>query len=57
MNKDSTAAWLSSLRALLIDLDGVIYRGDVALPGAADLLPALSDLGIAHAFARQFLIL
>jgi HAD superfamily hydrolase (TIGR01457 family) len=31
--------------ALLVDLDGVVYRGNEAIPGAADLLGAVRDAG------------
>jgi len=30
--------WIGSVRALLIDLDGVVYRGEAPLPGAADVV-------------------
>jgi 4-nitrophenyl phosphatase len=46
-------AALSNLKALLIDLDGVMYRGDSALPGAEDLLPALSELGLGYMFVTN----
>ncbi len=44
---------LSKIEALLIDLDGVVYRGDVAIPGAADAIAALEGLGIKHAFVTN----
>jgi 4-nitrophenyl phosphatase len=47
------APWLASLRALLIDMDGVMYRGDVALPGSTDVLPTLLNLGIEYAFVTN----
>src|SRR5947208_11182935 len=47
------ATWLTSLRALLIDLDGVMYRGDIALPGASAVLPTLAELGIEYAFVTN----
>ncbi len=34
------------IRGLLIDMDGVLYRGQQALPGAAELFPALDAHGI-----------
>ncbi|HMA37757.1 MAG TPA: HAD-IIA family hydrolase [Chloroflexia bacterium] len=34
------------IKALLLDMDGVIYRGDQALPGAAGFLPALQRAGV-----------
>ncbi len=36
----------SDIRGLLIDMDGVLYRGQQALPGAAELFPALAAHGI-----------
>lgn len=45
--------WLASLRALLIDLDGVVYRGEAPLPGAADLGPALTAMHIDYAFVTN----
>ena len=37
---------LARVRALLVDMDGVLYRGDQVLPGASELFPALRALGI-----------
>lgn len=51
--QERNAGWLSSLNALLIDLDGVVYRGDVPLPGATELGPTLSSLGIDYAFVTN----
>lgn len=36
---------LRDLRAVIIDMDGVLYRGDTALPGAQALLDWLSERG------------
>ncbi|MBI4213901.1 MAG: HAD-IIA family hydrolase [Chloroflexi bacterium] len=44
---------LSDINTLLIDLDGVMYRGERALPGASDLLPALHALGIQYTFVTN----
>jgi HAD superfamily hydrolase (TIGR01450 family) len=38
-------ARLAALRGFLVDMDGVIYRGTQALPGAADALRALERRG------------
>ncbi len=38
-------ARLRSLRGFLVDMDGVIYRGTMAIPGAAAALAALLDHG------------
>lgn len=56
-----TTAWqdltpreiLARVRALLIDLDGVMYRGNTPLRGAPELLPALGSLGIEHVFVTN----
>jgi 4-nitrophenyl phosphatase len=44
---------LRGLRALLIDMDGVVYRGDEPLPGAQDLVPTLQRLGIRFCFVTN----
>jgi HAD superfamily hydrolase (TIGR01457 family) len=36
--------------AILFDLDGVVYRGDQAVPGAADTLDRLRELGVPRLF-------
>ena len=41
---------LRDLRAFCIDMDGVLYRGDRALPGARDLVEFLRVRGIPHLF-------
>src|SRR5262249_22554948 len=41
-------ARLADLRALLLDLDGVIYRGNEVLPGARQLFAHLGARGIAY---------
>jgi 4-nitrophenyl phosphatase len=38
------------LRALMLDMDGVLYRGDAVLPGARELLEFLRVRGIPHVF-------
>jgi 4-nitrophenyl phosphatase len=38
----------------LFDLDGVVYRREMALPGATELVPTLQELGIRHAFVTNF---
>ncbi|MGI8587364.1 MAG: HAD-IIA family hydrolase [Chloroflexia bacterium] len=35
-----------AFKALLLDMDGVLYRGDTLLPGAAGLFPALQRAGV-----------
>ena len=49
----TTLERLRRLRALLIDMDGVVYRGDVPLPGARELLPSLSRFGIRFSFVTN----
>lgn len=39
--------------ALVLDMDGVIYRGDEALPGAAALFPALRAAGVSVILATN----
>ena len=39
--------------ALLIDLDGTIYKGNQIIDGALDLLAAIRELGIAHLFVTN----
>jgi 4-nitrophenyl phosphatase len=44
---------LARLDGLLFDLDGVVYRGSMALPGADQLTATLRRLGIAYAFVTN----
>ena len=44
---------LQSLRAFLLDLDGVVYRGDIRLPGAASFIAELQAAGIAFLFVTN----
>ena len=41
-------AQLSAIRNLLIDMDGVIYRGKMPLPGAVELFGFLSEHGMGY---------
>jgi 4-nitrophenyl phosphatase len=43
-------SFLSRIRYLLVDMDGVLYRGSLALPGASDFLAWLHRQGIAYLF-------
>ena len=36
--------------AVFLDLDGVVYRGDTPIPGAAEVLRSLSAAGVPKAF-------
>lgn len=38
------------MRALLLDMDGVLYVGDEAIPGAADCVRWLRERGVPHLF-------
>jgi 4-nitrophenyl phosphatase len=40
---------LSRYRALLLDMDGVLYRGKVPLPGVAELLELCRERGVSYA--------
>ena len=44
---------LPEIRALLIDLDGVIYRGELAIPGAAEAIAELPRLDVKHIFVTN----
>lgn len=44
----STGATLIEPRAYLLDLDGTLYSGGAAIPGAADTLKRLQRLGVPH---------
>jgi 4-nitrophenyl phosphatase len=45
-----TVAALTNIRNILIDLDGVIYRGDIPLPGATHFIQWLRSREIGHVF-------
>jgi 4-nitrophenyl phosphatase len=53
MTRERDPGWLAGIRALLIDLDGVVYRGDVPLPGATELGATLGSLGVEYAFVTN----
>ena len=40
-------------RLVIFDLDGVVYRGDQEVPGAARLVNALRDRGLLVRFATN----
>lgn len=44
------ASLLQRYEAVLFDLDGVLYRGDRPIPGAAEAVAAIRDAGIGVAF-------
>ncbi len=49
----ATEAVLDGLRAVLLDLDGVLYVADRALPGAADAVKALRAAGLTLRFVTN----
>jgi ribonucleotide monophosphatase NagD (HAD superfamily) len=44
------AMTVSPVRAILFDLDGVLYQGDSAIPGAPQTLDWVRGQGIPHLF-------
>ena len=40
---------LGRIRAVLLDMDGVLHRGSDVLPGAAELAPTMADLNLRYA--------
>lgn len=45
--------WLREIRGVILDLDGVVYRGSEALPGAAMFFRRLKRIGIPSVFATN----
>ncbi|HFD79515.1 MAG TPA: TIGR01458 family HAD-type hydrolase, partial [Gammaproteobacteria bacterium] len=41
------------MRALLLDLDGVVYQGEQPIPGAADALAWIRAKAIPHLFVTN----
>ena len=50
MEDDPTAAVAARYDALFFDLDGVLYRGDQVIAGAAEALAAIGEFGIPRLF-------
>jgi HAD superfamily hydrolase (TIGR01458 family) len=48
--KEKVQEWLGNLRGFLIDLDGVLYTGGTAVPGAKDTLAILEKRGYMYRF-------
>jgi len=44
---------LPDIRGLLVDLDGTLYQGDKAIPGAAEALAGMGRRGIPHCFVTN----
>jgi HAD superfamily hydrolase (TIGR01450 family) len=49
----NSAALVQAYDAVLLDLDGVVYLGPVAVPGAADAVAALRDGGVRVGFVTN----
>lgn len=46
MQQQSMPTGLDNISALILDMDGVLYRGDTAIPGAPEAVAALQAAGI-----------
>ena len=44
---------MNSPKALLIDLDGTLYRGSEAIPGASDFIALLRERGVGYLFVTN----
>lgn len=49
----SAAEWLSRTRGYVIDMDGVLYRGNTIIPGVAEFLAELDASGIKYTMATN----
>ncbi len=49
----SPARWLAAVRGVVLDLDGVIYRGETPLPGAREFCAYLQAQGLPFVFATN----
>jgi 4-nitrophenyl phosphatase len=45
--------WIATVKGFIIDMDGVLYRGSVAIPEAAPFLAALEALGMPYMMATN----
>jgi 4-nitrophenyl phosphatase len=45
--------WLDDVRGIVLDMDGVLYRGDTIVPEVPSFLEALEAAGIAYAMATN----
>jgi glycerol-1-phosphatase len=48
-----SAALATRYRAIVLDLDGVVYLGDQVIPGAAEVLAGVRELGVAVGFVTN----
>lgn len=46
-------AWMADIRGYILDMDGVLYRGDTVIPGVAEFLAELDASGIAYTMATN----
>jgi len=46
-------AWLESVQGYILDMDGVMYRGNTVIPGVAEFLSELDASGIAYTMATN----
>lgn len=49
----ATAEWLAGIRGYILDMDGVLYRGDTLIPEVPDFLSALDSAGIPYTMATN----
>ncbi len=50
---DKSAEWLEDIRGYILDMDGVLYRGDTLIPGVKEFLEALEHAGIPYTMATN----
>lgn len=51
--ESDTAGWLAGIRGYILDMDGVLYRGNTLIPGVNDFLSALNSAGILYTMATN----
>ncbi|CAN5208180.1 HAD-IIA family hydrolase [soil metagenome] len=49
----ATAAWLAGIRGYILDMDGVLYRGNTLIPEVKAFLGALDSAGIPYTMATN----
>lgn len=49
----ATAEWLAGVRGYILDMDGVLYRGNTLIPEVKDFLAALDSSGIPYTMATN----
>lgn len=53
LTMDRDAPWLDGIRGYVLDMDGVLYRGDAMIPGVPQFLDALRAAGVAFTMATN----